>query len=193
MSVGIYAVFLWVQNRRHSGFFMAREEVAAEAAATAAESANQRAGSTLFHAVLLGLYGLPLVLLAKRMAAPLDTLVERAGAPVALGGFVMALLVLTPESLAAIRAARANHLQRSVNILLGSVLASIGLTIPLVIAISLATDRPLVLGLEAVDMVMLLLTLITSILTFSLPRTNLLLGCVHLLLFGAYLMLLFDR
>jgi len=105
----------------------------------------------------------------------------------------MALLVLSPESLAAIRAAQANRLQRSVNILLGSVLASIGLTIPLVIAISLGTDRPLTLGLDAVDTVMLLLTLLTSILTFSLPRTNLLLGCVHLLLFGAYLMLMFDR
>jgi len=193
MSIGIYTVFLWVQNRRHQGFFMAQEEVVAEAAASAAEPACKDARSTLFHAAMLGLYGLPLVVLAKQLAAPLDALVDRAGAPVALGGFIMALLVLMPESLAAIRAARANHLQRSVNILLGSVLASIGLTIPLVISISLATDRPLVLGLDAGDMVMLLLTLITSILTFSLPRTNLLLGCVHLLLFGAYLMLLFDR
>ncbi len=193
MSVGIYAVFLWVQNRRHRGFFMAPEEVAAAAAAEAAEPAHHDSSPTLFHAVMLAAYGLPLVVLAKQMAAPLDALVERVGAPVALGGFVMAFLVLTPESLAAIRAARANSLQRSVNILLGSVLASIGLTIPLVITISLSTHRPLMLGLESVDMVMLLLTLITSILTFSLPRTNLLLGCVHLLLFGAYLMLLFDR
>jgi Ca2+:H+ antiporter len=104
----------------------------------------------------------------------------------------MALLVLTPESIAAIRAALANRLQRSVNILLGSVLASIGLTIPLVIAVSLATGRTLVLGIDAAGIVMLVLTLLTSILTFSLPRTNLLLGCVHLLLFGAYLMLMFD-
>jgi len=71
--------------------------------------------------------------------------------------------------------------------------ASIGMTIPLVIAISLSTHRPLVLGLGALDTVMLVLTLFTSVLTFSLPRTNLLLGCVHLLLFGAYLMLMFDR
>jgi len=193
MSVGIYAVFLWVQNRRHRGFFVAPEEVAADAAAAATDPAHHDSSSTLFHAVMLGAYGLPLVVLAKQMAAPLDALVERVGAPVALGGFVMAFLVLTPESLAAIRAARSNQLQRSVNILLGSVLASIGLTIPLVITISLSTHRPLVLGLHAVDTVMLLLTLITSILTFSLPRTNLLLGCVHLLLFGAYLMLMFDR
>jgi Ca2+:H+ antiporter len=142
---------------------------------------------------MLGCYGVPLVLLAKQMALPLDSMVLRLGAPAALGGFVMAVLVLTPESIAAVRAARDNRLQRSVNILLGSVLASIGLTIPLVIAVSLATGRVLILGLDAVDTVMLVLTLLTSILTFSLPRTNILLGSVHLLLFCAYLMLMFDR
>ena len=142
---------------------------------------------------LLCSIALPKLLLAKQMAGPLDAMVLKLGAPPALGGFVMAVLVLTPESIAAIRAALANHLQRSVNVLLGSVLASIGLTIPLVIAVSLATGRVLVLGLDAAGTAMLLLTLITSILTFSLPRTNVLLGCVHLLLFGAYLMLMFDR
>ena len=190
MSIGIYSVFLFVQNRRHRGFFMAPDE-AAEAAAP--ELAHHSSHSTFYHAAMLGCYGLPLVLLAKQMAAPLDAVVVKLGAPPALGGFIMALLVLTPESIAAIRAALANRLQRSVNILLGSVLASIGLTIPLVIAVSLVTGRTLVLGVDAVDTVMLVLTLLTSILTFSLPRTNVLLGCVHLLLFGAYLMLMFDR
>ena len=190
MSVGIYAVFLFVQNWRHRGFFMAPEE-AAEAAAP--ELAHLSHRSTLYHAVMLGVYGLPLVLLAKQMAAPLDAMVLRLGAPTALGGFIMAVLVLTPESLAAIRAALANRLQRSVNILLGSVLASIGLTIPLVIAVSLTTHRALVLGIDAVDTLLLVLTLLISMLTFSLPRTNVLLGCVHLLLFGAYLMLMFDH
>jgi Ca2+:H+ antiporter len=189
MSVGIYSVFLFVQNRRHRGFFMMPEEKAE----AAAEPAHDSPHSTFFHSTMLGLYGLPLVLLAKQMAAPLDAMVLKLGAPSALGGFIMALLVLTPESIAAIRAALANRLQRSMNILLGSVLASIGLTIPLVIAVSLATGRSLVLGVDAVDTVMLVLTLLTTMLTFSLPRTNVLLGCVHLLLFGAYLMLLFER
>lgn len=192
MSVAIYSIFLYVQNRRHRGFFMMPEEKA-ETAAEAADSVHASPSSTTFHACMLGLYGLPLVLLAKQMAAPLDALVLRLGAPHALGGFIMAVLVLTPESIAAIRAAVANRVQRSVNILLGSVLASIGLTIPLVIAVSLVTGRTLVLGLEAPDIVMLVLTLVTSILTFSLPRTNVLLGCVHLLLFGAYLLLMFDH
>jgi Ca2+:H+ antiporter len=188
MSVGIYGVFLFVQNRRHRAFFVMSDE-----AAPAAESVHASPRSTFYHAMMLGLYGVPLVLLAKQMAAPLDAMVVKLNAPPALGGFVMAVLVLTPESIAAIRAALDNRLQRSVNILLGSVLASIGLTIPLVIAVTMVTKQTLVLGLDAVDSVMLLLTLVTSILTFSLPRTNVLLGCVHLLLFGAYFMLMFDR
>jgi len=196
MSAGIYGVFLFVQNRRHRGFFMMPAELAEAAADTAAQTAAPapvRAHSTLYHAVMLGLYGLPLVLLAKQMAAPLDDVVLRFGAPPALAGFILAVLVLTPESIAAVRAALANRLQRAVNILLGSVLASIGLTIPLVIAVSLVTGRTLELGLNPASTVMLLLTLGTSMLTFSVPRTNVLSGCVHLLLFGMYLMLMFDR
>lgn len=191
MSVGIYGIFLFVQNHRHQRFFIAPGEAAAEE--DDAEPVHESPRSTLYHAVMLACYGLPLVMLAKQMAAPLDAVVNKLGAPPALSGFVMAVLVLTPESIAAVRAAMANRLQRSVNILLGSVLASIGLTIPLVIGVSFATGRVLVLGLDAVDIVMLLLTLITSILTFSLPRTNVLLGCVHLLLFCSYFMLMFDR
>jgi Ca2+:H+ antiporter len=190
MSVGIYAIFLYVQNRRHRGFFTSPEDAAE---GTAEDPVHQSSRSTLYHAAMIGGYGVPLVLLAKQMAAPLDAMVINLGAPLALGGFVMAVLVLTPESIAAIRAAMANRLQRSVNILLGSVLASIGLTIPLVITVSLTTGRGLVLGLDPVDTVMLMLTLVTSILTFPLPRTNVLLGSVHLLLFSAYLLLMFDR
>ena len=191
MSIGIYGIFLYVQNLRHRGFFMPPEEAAGPG--PAADAGHHSPRSTLYHALMLGCYGLPLVMLAKQMAAPLDAVVIRLGAPAALGGFVMAVLVLTPESIAAIRAALANQLQRAVNILLGSVLASIGLTIPLVIAVALATGRPLVLGLDPVDTVLLVLTLLTSMLTFSLPRTNILLGSVHLLLFGTYLMMMFDR
>lgn len=191
MSVGIYAIFLYVQNRRHRGYFMPPEEAAEMA--LAAEPPRHSLLSTLFHAAMLGFYGLPLVLLAKLMAAPLDAMVDKLDAPKTLSGFIMALLVLTPESIAAIKAARQNRLQRSVNILLGSVLASIGLTIPLVSVVALTTERQLALGLPPGETVLLLLTLATATLTFSLPRTNILLGCVHLLLFGVYFMLIFDR
>jgi len=195
MSVGIYGVFLFVQNGRHRGFFVsASESIESEEAEAAVENASEHHSlrGTFYHSAMLVGYGLPLVLLAKQMSKPLDGLVEKLGAPVAVGGFIMAVLVLMPESIAAIRAARDNRLQRSVNILLGSALASLGLTIPLVIAVSLFTGRSLVLGLENADMIMLVLTLFTATLTFTLPRTNMLLGCVHLLLFAAFCMLLFD-
>lgn len=190
MSVGIYSIFLFVQNCRHQAFFIMPDE---GPNAGVEEHKHESSSSTVFHIVMLALYGLPLVLLAKQMSVPLDATVAKLGAPLALGGFIMAFLVLAPESISAIRAALDNRLQRSVNILLGSVLASIGLTIPLVIAISLFTGRSLELGLDAVDTILLVLTLVTSIVTFSQPRTNLLLGCVHILLFLAYLMLMFER
>lgn len=192
MSVVIYAIFLYVQNMRHRGYFMPPQEAGA-ADGHDDHGSHDSQHSTLYHVVLLACYGLPLVLLAKQMSAPLDAVVIKFNAPLTLSGLVMAVLVLTPESIAAIKSARQNQLQRSVNILLGSVLASIGLTIPLVIALSLGTGRPLVLGLEPTSIVMLLLTLATAMLTFALPRTNVLLGCVHLLLFGVYLLLMFDR
>ncbi len=190
MSLAIYGIFLFVQNRRHKGFFIFAEESASKVIVDGSEHSSHSSG---YHSLMLVFYGLPLVLLAKQMAGPLDAMVNRLGAPEALGGFVMAVLVLTPEAIAAVRAAQTNQLQRSVNILMGSVLASIGLTIPMVIAVSIYSGRSLVLGLDPVGMVMLGLTLVTSMLTFSLPKTNLLLGCVHLLLFGAYFMLMFDR
>ncbi len=190
MSIAIYAIFLYVQNRRHCGYFMAPEERPASVQADAAE--HHSSASTGYHAVMLLIYSLPVVLLAKQLSKPLDALVIRLGAPIAIGGFITAVLVLTPESIAAIRAARRDQMQRAVNVLLGSVLASIGLTIPLVIAISLFTGRSLVLGLNPAEIVLLVLTLSTSALTFSQSRTNVLMGCVHLLLFSSYIMLLFD-
>jgi Ca2+:H+ antiporter len=112
---------------------------------------------------------------------------------VAVVGFLVAALILSPESLAATRSALANQMQRSINLLLGSVLASISLTIPAVLAIGLLTDRTVVLGLAPVDAIMLVLTLGLSTLTFASGRTNVLLGAVHLLLFAAYLVMLFER
>ena len=179
-----------MQNQRHREYF--KFEEAGDEHSEGHDTEGESRRSTLHHSLMLGAYGLPLVMLAKQMSLPLDAMVGRLGAPVALGGFVLAALVATPESIAAINAAHENRLQRSINILLGSVLASIGLTIPLVIAISLATGRGLELGLEPAESVMLLLTLATAGLTFALPLMNVLLGCVHLLLFAAYFMLMFD-
>jgi Ca2+:H+ antiporter len=115
------------------------------------------------------------------------------GAPSALDGLFIAILVLSPEALSAARAAAANQLQRAVNILLGSVLATISLTIPAVLLIGWFTGRTVVLGLDQVDMLLLLVTLALANITFSGNRTHVLHGAVHLLMFAAYLVLLFER
>jgi Ca2+:H+ antiporter len=187
MSVGLYGVFLAIQTLRHRHYFVGPAE------RTDAGHAGLELRPAWYHAAFLVAYVLPIVILSKQIAVPIDHAVRVLGAPAALVGFLVAALVLSPESLSAVRAARANQLQRSVNLLLGSVLASISLTIPAVLAIGLATDRTVVLGLDDVDGVLLVLTLGLSTITFASGRTNVLLGAVHLLLFLAYLMLMFER
>ncbi len=187
MSVGLYGVFLAMQTSRHRDYFVVPGEV------TDAGHDHAEVGSIGYHASFLVAYAVPIVLLAKQIAVPIDYGIGVLGAPAALGGLMVAVLILSPESLAAIRAARANKLQRSINLALGTALSSISLTIPAVLTIGLLTDRTIILGLDAANSVLLCLTLVVSMLTFALARTNMLLGAVHLLLFVAYLMLIFDR
>ena len=144
------------------------------------------------HALLLLAFLIPVVLLSKELAYPIDYVIEESGAPVALGGFIVALLILSPEAMTGLRAALANKLQRSVNLYLGSIAATIGLTIPAVLAVGIVTGKAIVLGLEPKSIVLLAATLAVSMLTFASRRTNVLHGVVHLALFAAYLMLLFD-
>lgn len=188
MSLALYGIFLAIQTLRHRHFFLDKP---GEAEENAPPVTDLRPAA--YHAALLVLYIVPIVLLAKKIAVPLDFGVRVLGAPAALVGFLVAALILAPESLGAVRATLANQMQRSINLLLGSVLASISLTIPAVLAISLLSDRSVVLGLEAVDMILLLLTLAMATLTYASGRTNILQGAVHLLLFGAYIVLVFDR
>jgi Ca2+:H+ antiporter len=144
------------------------------------------------HGLLLLAYMAPVVFLAEALANPIDYVIETLHAPAALGGVVIAMLVATPEAIGAVRAAVANRLQRSVNIFLGSVLSTIGLTIPAMLVVSQLTGRDLVLGLQHTDIVMLLLTLAVSVVTFASGRTNVLQGLVHLVLFVGYLLLLIQ-
>jgi len=186
MSLALYGVFLAIQNLRHRDYFIA------PGSAGQVDARSEGLGSVPFHGVLLIAHLLPVVLLAKQLAVPINYGIHELNAPAALGGLLVSTLVLCPESVGAIRAALANELQRSVNILLGSVLATISLTIPAVLVIGLVTGREIVLGLDATNMILLVLTLGVSTLTFASPRTNVLLGAVHLLLFLAYLMMVFD-
>jgi Ca2+:H+ antiporter len=194
MSVGLYAVFLAIQTRRHREYFIAPDAGAAngEPAHDAHAHSPSAALSAGGHGLLLVAYAVPVVLLAKQIARPIDHAINELGAPAALGGLLVAVLILSPESVAAVRAARANQLQRSTNLALGTALSSISLTIPAVLTIGLVTGTPIILGLEPPEIVLLLLSMGVSILTFALERTNVLQGAIHLLLFLAYLMLIFD-
>ncbi|MCG6942979.1 MAG: calcium:proton antiporter [Thiohalocapsa sp.] len=187
MCVALYGTFLAIQTVRHAGYFAAGDPGHPDN-----HGDHGRVIRSLpFHAAMLLAYMLPVVLLAKKIAIPIDYGIETFGLPAALGGFVVAALVLTPEAIGALEAVLEDRLQRSVNILLGSVLATIGLTVPAVLMVSLATGETVELGLQHADFALLLLTLVVSVVTFSAARTNLLQGMVHLILFVAYLMLIF--
>jgi Ca2+:H+ antiporter len=127
--------------------------------------------------------------LAKTVSPKLESAVESAGAPLAVVGVVIALLVLLPETVAAVRAALRNRLQTSLNLALGSALASIGLTIPAIAIASIWLDGPLVLGLGGKEMVLFALTVVVSMLTLATGRATLLQGAVHLMIFSSFLFL----
>jgi Ca2+:H+ antiporter len=193
MAIALYAIFLGIQTVRHRTYFM----VPASATTVSVRAHFHKAPAGLsrpvfYHAIFLIANLIPVVYLSKKLAVPIDYAIEGMGAPVALGGFLVAAMVLSPEGVGAVRAALANQLQRSVNIYLGSVLATIGLSIPAVLVIALLTNTTVVLGLGYVEMIMLLLTLVLCILTFGSGRTNVLHGAVHFLLFVAYVVLIFD-
>jgi Ca2+:H+ antiporter len=186
-SISLYAIFLLIQTMRHSEYFMDTRG--------AGHSSEHDAGamhSISYHAVMLILYLVVVIVLAEKFAIPLDNSIEHFGMPQAFGGAIVAGLVLAPEALSAINAARKNQLQRSVNILHGSVLASIGLTIPAVLTIGMISKRMVILGIEGGNLPLLLLTLAVSVVTFTSGKTSVLQGCIHLLLFAVFLLLIFS-
>ncbi len=187
MSVGLYIAFLAIQTGRHRGYFTS------DGSDETMPSALPRAGRPLvWHAILLLAYILPVVFLAEQLARPIDYLIETLQAPAPLGGVIIAMLVATPEAIGATRSAMANQLQRSINISLGSVLATIGLTVPAMLVISNLTKHEVYLGLASANDVLLLLTLAVSVVTFASGRTNVLQGAVHIVLFAAFVMLIFQ-
>jgi Ca2+:H+ antiporter len=184
VSLSLYILFLFLQVGRYHEYFEYASEPHGEP--------HVGRSPMWLSIVMLAAYMAAIVYLVDQFGPPVDYLLETLGAPAPLGGILIALLVATPESIGAVRAALANQMQRAVNIFLGSVLATIGLTIPSVLIINHLLDRPIVLGVEHTDFALLILTLAVSMITFTSGRTNVLLGVVHLLLFGAYLLLIFQ-
>jgi Ca2+:H+ antiporter len=182
VSLVIYAAFVFAQTIGHRRIFV--HDLAEEQQQHASRPSNAvtAAGAILLLACLAAV-----VLLAKKLAPSLETAVSRAGAPNAVVGVIIAAIVLLPEGLAALRAARANRLQTSLNLALGSALASIGLTIPAVSVLSLYMHTRLVLGIDNKSTVLLILSLFITAIALRTGRTIVLHGIVLLVIFVVYL------
>lgn len=183
VSLLLYGVFVFVQTVRHRDYFLP---------ASADEDVHAEPPTTRVAFISVGLLLLCLVAvvgLAKTLSPVIEAGVRAASAPASVVGVAIALLVLLPETWAAVRAAAGNRMQTSFNLALGSALASIGLTIPAVAVVSLALGLPLTLGLDAKETVLLALTIIVSVLTLGAGRATVLQGVVHLVIFAAFLFL----
>ncbi|KAB7647524.1 calcium:proton antiporter [Polymorphobacter fuscus] len=180
VSLILYLTFVFTQTVRHRDYFLTeRDDI---------EALHPIAGQTAIAALALLVAALIGVVMAGKALAPtISGAVEAAGAPEALVGVIIAAIVLMPEGLAAVRAARANRLQDSLNLALGSALASIGLTIPAVAVVSLTMGFNLTLGLGPRDTELLILSLFLAVLSLRSGRTTVLNGVVHLVIFAVYL------
>jgi Ca2+:H+ antiporter len=182
VSLVLYGSFVFIQTVRHRDYFLAGKPDNEEAHAPPPSNTTAAVSAGLLFAVLVAIVGL-----AKSLTPTLEIGVARLDVPKPVVGIVIAALVLLPEGLAALRAARANQLQTSLNLALGSALASIGLTIPVVAGVSIVIRQPLELGLGTKDEVLLALTLLTGVITLGTGRTTVLQGIVHLVIFAVFL------
>jgi len=185
VTILLYGVFLYTQTIRHRDYFVGG------ATGDAADGSLLSNRMLAISIALLLVSLLAVVLLAKKFSAVVDITIASIGAPPAFAGVLVAVLILLPESVAAISAARKNDLQKSINLALGSSLATIGLTIPAVAVAAYALDKQLVLGLNLQEMVLLVLTFVISMLTFGTGRTNILFGLVHMVVFAVFLFMVF--
>jgi Ca2+:H+ antiporter len=182
VSLILYGAFIFIQTIRHRDYFLS-----AKADGEDAHTQLPSNRTTLVSAGLLCTALVAVVGLAKALTPSVDGAIATLGMPASLSGIIIATLVLLPEGLAALRAAQANRLQTSLNLALGSSLATIGLTIPAVAAVSILSHTPLELGLGAKEAVLLALTLFLGAITLGTGRTTMLQGVVHLVVFAAFL------
>jgi Ca2+:H+ antiporter len=184
-SLSLWGVFVFVQTVRHRDYFLPEESAADESI----HATPPTLGEAWVSFALLLVSLVAVVGLAKVLSPAIEAAVDAVGAPPAVIGVAIAALVLLPEASAAVRAALADRLQTSMNLALGSALATIGLTIPSVALASAWLDLPLVLGLDAKDLVLLVLAFVVSTITLGTGRTHLMQGAVHLVIFAAFLFL----
>ena len=184
-SLALWGVFIFVQTVRHRDYFLPAVDAAnPEVHAVPPTTLVAWASFALLVVSLVAVVGL-----AKMLSPTIERAVAAVGAPPTVIGIAIAMLVLLPETWAAVRAARADRLQTSMNLALGSALASIGLTIPVVALASISLGIPLELGLEAKDLVLLALTFAVGTITLGTGRTSIMQGAVQLVIFAAFLFL----
>ena len=187
VSLVLYLTFVFVQTIRHRDYFLDGADEDADGLTGPGLRPSARVAAVSAGLLVLSLA--TVILLAKVLSYPLDRAISAAGLPQSFVGVVIAAIVLLPEGIASVRAALANHLQNSMNLALGSALASIGLTIPVVAVVSLLSGLRLTLGLNAESTVLLVLTLFVATLTLGTGRTTVLHGTIHLVIFAVFLLL----
>ena len=209
LTVAVYAFFLWRQMTAQAGEFRevelglgtrpagsadgpAASDPAAEERTPLRETFAVHRAELLLRSALLVATVLPIVLLSHHMAGLLDDGLARLGAPVALGGVLIAMIVFTPETLTAVRAALAGEMQRVANLCHGALVSTLALTIPTVLVIGLLTGTPVVLAESPTNLVLLGVTLAVAAISASAPRITAVHGAVHLMLFGVYALMLFS-
>ncbi|MFE4110335.1 MULTISPECIES: sodium-potassium/proton antiporter ChaA [Kosakonia] len=187
ISAAMYGVFLLIQTKTHQSLFVYEHEDEGDDPHHGKPSAH----GNLWHTLWLIIHLVAVIAVTKMNATPLEALLTEMNAPVAFTGFLVALLILSPEGLGALKAVLNNQVQRAMNLFFGSVLATISLTVPIVTLIAWLTGNGLVFGLGAPEMIVMVTSLLLCQLSFSTGRTNVLNGTAHLALFAAYLMTIF--
>ncbi|KIS41177.1 sodium-potassium/proton antiporter ChaA [Kosakonia radicincitans] len=189
ISAAMYGVFLLIQTKTHQSLFVYEHED--ESDDDDPHHGKPSAHGNLWHTVWLIVHLIAVIAVTKMNAKPLEALLTEMNAPVAFTGFLVALLILSPEGLGALKAVLNNQVQRAMNLFFGSVLATISLTVPVVTLIAWITGNHLVFGLGAPEMIVMVASLLLCQISFSTGRTNVLNGAAHLALFAAYLMTIF--
>jgi Ca2+:H+ antiporter len=191
-TLALYGLFLWLQTGRHRGFFVPASVRPGDDVGRSLPHYVRAQGRTTTRVFLLFANLLPIIILSKSLATMLDGAILLTGAPPALGGIIIAMIVFTPEGMSALKAVAANQLTRAINLCLGAATSTLGLTIPAVLLIGLLSNQPVELGLSPANMVLLAVTLMLNTLTFSGTRTTMLEGATHLALFFVFLVLVFS-
>lgn len=197
----LYGVFLWMQMRSHRRYFVQPPQGSMtingmdlapmeQDSSTSAPGPYSVRALAIRSCVLVALI-LPIVLLAHHLAVVTDFGIAASGAPVAVGGVLIAIIVFTPESITAIKAAVNNEMQRSMNLCLGAFVSTVGLTVPAVLVIGLITGKQVIMGIANADIVLFIITAALSMLTFNGQRTSPIQGYMHLAVFAVFGLLLF--